>query len=75
MHQLSSEVENKVFFSQHVQGFTNIEHFPLRFTLFQSMSRFITYHSCSKIGKNMGTLGKFSTNQKTIFYFQLNLLR
>ena len=39
---------------------------------FEYMSRFLPYHSYCKIGKTMGTLGKFSTYRK-VFKLCVNI--
>ena len=50
LHQIFSGVAAK-FFSQQVLGFTDIEKIPLALHTFQYMSRFVPYHSYSRIGK------------------------
>ena len=63
----NSQQSSKKVSSQQMLGFTYIEKITLALHTLQLMSRFVPYHSYSKIGKNMGTLGKLSIRQKTIF--------
>ena len=50
-----------MFLSQRVLGFFYIDKIFIELRTFQLMSRFITYHSYSKIGKVMAILGKKKT--------------
>ena len=60
--------------SQHVLDFACIKQFSIELQTFQKISRFFPYHSYSKIGKNLDTLGKFSTYQEKVNIFNWNFV-